>query len=179
MGFGCDFDRFLNTSLFVVLVHIRGAQAVLSSPHLPTLLKQQTIVCPIIPEVLAIIEHTTYIYPWYIRLGVSNRISNNRRRQKSENCKNKISKLRRWPPSWENDCILAPDPFIQKIRTLYSLQLLKLKEIKWSYFFNLKLRGRVIINLKKALRLQNIVLTNLSYCSLKWRHIYRRHPGTV
>ena len=100
-------------------------------------------------------------------------------RRRRSHRKNMISKLRRWAPSWENDCILAPDPFIKKIRTLYSLQLLKLKEIKWSYFFNLKLRGRVIINLKKALRLQNIVLTNLSYCSLKWRHIYRRHPGTV
>ena len=44
----------------------------------------------------------------------------------------------------QNDHISAPEPPIKKIRPLYFLQLLKLKEIKWSYFFDKRLRDRDI-----------------------------------
>ena len=47
-----------------------------------------------------------------------------------------------WKPcilKWENDYYSVPGTLIKKVRPLYFLQLLKLKIIKWSYFFTKRL----------------------------------------
>ena len=48
------------------------------------------------------------------------------------------------PKKRENGRNSASRPQIKKIRPLYFLQFLKLKEIKWSYFFDLVPIGRVM-----------------------------------
>ena len=48
------------------------------------------------------------------------------------------------PKKQQNGHNSVPRPKIKKIRPHYFLQFLKLKEIKWSYFFDLRPRGRVM-----------------------------------